>query len=109
MERWGAKTAGNGLHPPIRQRRGPADHAALAATEGDVDDRALPGHPRRERTHFVDSDIGRVTDAALGGPAREVVLDAVALKDLDAAGVHADGDVDLQLAVRYAHHGVEVR
>jgi hypothetical protein len=36
------------------------------------------------------------------------VLDAVALEDLDAAGVHADGDVDLQLAVRHAHHGVEV-
>jgi hypothetical protein len=37
------------------------------------------------------------------------VLDAVALEDLDAPRVHADGDVDLQLAVRDAHHGVEVR
>src|ERR1051325_3479632 len=86
-----------------------ADDAALRAAERDIDDGAFPGHPGCERTHFVQSHIGRVAYAAFGGPAREVVLDAIAFKDFYAPGVHARRDVDLQLAIGHAHHGVEVR
>ena len=53
-----------------------------------------------------------VADAALGRAAAEVVLDAVAGEDLDAAVVHLDREVDGQLAARLtqdlAQAGVEV-
>ena len=48
-----------------------------------------------------------VADAALGGPAAEVVLDAVAGEDLDAAVVHVDREVDGQLAARLAQDAAE--
>ena len=53
-----------------------------------------------------------VADAALGRAAAEVVLDAVAGEDLDAAVVHLDREVDGELAARLAQDaaqaGVEV-
>ena len=57
-------------------------------------------------------DVLVVADAALGRAAAEVVLDAVAGEDLDAAVVHLDREVDGQLAARLAQDlaqaGVEV-
>src|SRR5262249_59213244 len=69
------------------------DHAALGAAVGDVDDGALPGHPHRQRFDLVQGDVWVVPDAALGGAAIDVVLDAVAGEDLYAAVVHLDGEV----------------
>ena len=46
-------------------------------------------------------------DAALGRPAAEVVLDAVAGEDLDAAVVHQDREVHGQLATRLAQDPAE--
>src|SRR4029079_4027999 len=42
-----------------------ADDSSLCTAEWNVDHRALPRHPRRERTHLVDIHIGRITDSAL--------------------------------------------
>ena len=42
-----------------------ADDAALAAAQRDVDDRALPGHPHRERAHGVERLLRVKADAAL--------------------------------------------
>ncbi len=57
------------------------DDAALGAAKRDVDDRALPGHPHRQRLDFVEGDVGVVADAALGRAAVDVVLDPVAGED----------------------------
>ena len=71
-----------------------AGDAALGAAEGDAHQRALPGHPHRQRAHLVERDVGVVADAALRRPTRDVVRDAVALEDLDVAVVHRHGDRD---------------
>ena len=53
-----------------------------------------------------------VADPALGRPAAQVVLDAVAGEHLDAPVVHLHREVDGQLAARLAQHaaktGIEV-
>src|SRR6202022_4620289 len=36
------------------------DYSALGAAERDIDDRALPGHPHRERLDLVEGDVGGV-------------------------------------------------
>ena len=100
------------LELTARQLLGVDDHAALAAAEGDAHDGALPGHPHREGLDLVDADVLVVADAALGRAATQVVLDAVALEDLDDAVVHLDREVDVQLAPGLtqdlAQAGVEV-
>ena len=83
------------------------DHAALAAAVRDADDRALPGHPHREGLDLVEADVLVVADAALGRPAAEVVLDAVARVDLDRAVVHLHREVDGQLAAGLAQDAAE--
>ena len=98
LDQLGGVAAGHALQLALRHLSGIADDAALGAAEGDVDDGALPGHPAGQRAHFVERDVGRVADAALAGAARDGVLDAVAGEDFDGAVVHADGDVDGDLA-----------
>jgi len=85
-----------------------AANAALGPAKRNVDDGALPGHPRCQRTNFINIHIGRVAYAALGRAASEIVLDAKAFKDFYAPGIHARRDVDLQLAVGDAHHRIEI-
>ena len=84
----------------------------LAPPYGKIDERALPGHPHRQRLHLVEADVGVVADAALGRAAAKVVLDAVAGEDLDAAVVHLHREVNGQLAAWLAQHaakaGIEV-
>ena len=79
---------------------------------GMPDDRALPGHPHRERLDLVEAHVLVVADAALGRPAPEVVLDAIAREHPDRAVVHLHGEVDRQLtaglAQDAAHALVEV-
>ena len=75
-----------------------ADDASLAAAERDVDDRALPGHPHRERPHRVDRLHRVEADAALRGAARVVVLDPESPEHLDASVVHLDRDAHVIFA-----------
>ena len=83
-------------------------HAALGAAVGDVHDRRLPGHQLGQRAHLVEVDLGVEADAALVGPARAVVLDAVAGEDVDLAVAEPDRDLNLDLAVGGAQHRGDV-
>ena len=65
-----------------------ADYAAFAAAIRNADRGALPGHPRRERFHFIERHIWVVAYAALARSAGYVVLYAVALEDLNITAVH---------------------
>src|ERR1019366_4114037 len=67
---------------------GIADHAALGATERDIDHSALPGHPTGKGAHFVQGDIGRVAYAALGRATGDVVLHPEAGEYFDVAVIH---------------------
>src|SRR5262249_50796032 len=74
-----------------------ANHPALCAAVRDPHYRALPGHPHGQRADLVQIYLGVVADAALRGPAREVVLHAVPGEHADVAVVHLDGKVHRQL------------
>jgi hypothetical protein len=82
-------------------------HAALRPAERQADHGALPGHPHRQRADVVQVDVGVVADAALGRPARDVVLDAVAAQHRDRAVVHAHREVHRQLALAAAQDGAQ--
>jgi hypothetical protein len=87
--------AGQALELALGEDLRVADDPALGAAERDAHQRALPGHPHRERLDLVERDVRVVADPALRGPARDVVRDPVAGEDLDAAVVHRDRDRDL--------------
>ena len=87
---------------------GIAGHAAFAAAERQVDDRALPRHPERERRHFVKRHAGMVADAALGRTAREVVLHAIAGVDFELAVVALKRDREDDLARRVREDAAHV-
>ncbi len=76
--------------------------AALGAPERNVHERGLPGHDRRETQDLVVIGFRVIADpalaAALAGPARAVVLDAIAGEHLDPSVVHAHRHLDLHLA-----------
>ena len=72
-----------------------ADDAALGAAEGQAHQRALPGHPHRERLDLVARDRRVVADPALRRAAGDVVGDAVAAEDAHRAVVHRHRDRDL--------------
>ena len=80
----------------------------LAPPKGMLDDRRLPGHQLGERAHLVEVDLGVEADAALVGPARAVVLHAVAGEDVDLPVGELDRDLHLDLAVGGAQHGGDV-
>ena len=52
----GGVAPGDALQLRVGELERIADHAALRAAERDVDHRALPGHPRRQRLHLVERD-----------------------------------------------------
>ena len=66
-----------------RERARVDAHAALRAAEGQVHDRALPGHPHRERRDLAEVDVVVVADAALRRAHGEQVLHAIAEDRLD--------------------------
>ena len=105
----GREAAGQRLDLLQGQLLGIDDDAALAAAEGNADDRALPGHPHREGLDLVERHVLVVADAALRGTAPEVVLDAVAREDLDRAVVHLHREVDGQLPSRLTQHPPQAR
>ena len=98
LDEFGGIAAGHAFEFALRHFLRIADDSAFRAAEGDVDDGALPGHPGGEGADFVESDVGRVTDAAFGGASSDGVLHAVAGEDFDRAVIHADGDVNDDLA-----------
>jgi hypothetical protein len=74
------------------------------AAEGDVGHGAFPGHPRRQRAHFVGGDVGVIADAALAGAAHARMQRAIADERLHAAVVR----LDRELQRGQARHGAEV-
>src|SRR6185437_13583964 len=74
------------------------DDAPLTASERDVDDGALPRHPRSERAYFIERDVGRETNAPFSRTAHDRVLDAIAFEDFDAAVIEQDGYMHRDLA-----------
>jgi hypothetical protein len=112
LHEFGGVAAGHAFELALGHFLWIADDAALGSAKGDVDDGALPGHPGGEGADFVEGDIGRVADAALGWAASDGVLDAIAGEDFNGAVVHAYGDVNDELARGIAENlpnaGVEV-
>ena len=86
-----------------------ADDAALRAPVRDADDRALPGHPHRERLHLVEGDRRVVADAALPRAAGGVVLHAVPGEHLDDPVRHAHGEMHGELALGRTEDAPHVR
>lgn len=76
-------------------------HTALRSTMCNVNQGALPRHPHRERTNFVEVYLRAVAPSALGRSARVVVLEAVADQDLDLAVVAPQRNADGELAPRH--------
>ena len=79
---------------------GVADHTALPTAQGDIDNRALPGHPGRQRTHRVDRLLGVKADTTLGRATSIVVLHPVSLEDPDRAVIHLHRNGEMKLALR---------
>src|SRR6202023_137085 len=79
------ETARQPLQLAMAQRCGIDRDTTLGAAERKIRKGALPGHPHRQRLDFVEVGLGVVTQAALGGSARHVVLDAITLVDPKAA------------------------
>ena len=86
-----------------------ADDPALRAAVGNSDHRAFPGHPHGERLDLVQRDRRVVANAALAGPARRVVLHAVAGEDLHDTVGHPHGEVNSQLSLSRAEDPPHVR
>ena len=76
--------------------------ATLGPAERDVDQRRLPGHQRCEGANLVLVDARVVADAALVGATAVVVLHAEAADHAHRAVVEANGDLDRDLASRFA-------
>ena len=80
----GREAARQALQLTLGELLGVDHHAALAATERDAHHGALPGHPHGEGLDLVEVDVLVVPDAALGRPADDVVVDAIAGEDAHA-------------------------
>ena len=85
--------AGHALQFALGHLVGIANHSAFGAAERNVDHGALPGHPAGQGANFVQGDVGRVAQAALGRTAGDGVLHPEAGKDLEMAVVHHDRNV----------------
>ena len=58
IEQFGRVAAGHALQFAHGHRVRIADDAALGTAEGDVHDRALPGHPTGEGADFIEVNVG---------------------------------------------------
>ena len=102
-------TSGHSFKLAERHLRRIANDAALRSPKRNIHNRTFPGHPCCKRANFINIHVWRITNAALCRAAREVVLHTKAFEHLNAARVHARRNVNLQLAIRHAHHGVQIR
>ena len=83
--------------------------AALGAAQRETDDGALPGHPCRERAHFLDIDVGVEAEAALERAEDVVVLDAVAGEHFHTAIIELDREVDDDLVGGFGENAPDRR
>ena len=97
----GGEAAREALELALRHLARVAAHAALRAAVRQAQQRALPGHPHRERGALAEGHLRVVADAALRRPEHRRVLDAVAGEDDAAAVVELDrhGEHDRALGV----------
>ena len=100
--------AGHALQFTLRHVLGIAGDSALAAAEGNVHHGAFPCHPRGQRLHFVQGDLGVIADAAFGRPARRAVLHAIAFKAANVPVVHAHRHAYREYAFRILDHHPDV-
>ena len=88
------------------------DHAALGAAERQAHHGGLPGHEHGQRASVGEGHRGVIAQAALGGSAGDVVLDAEARVHPETAVVHLHREVHDQLALDVPQHrgqgGIEV-
>ncbi len=75
-------------------------HEPLAAAERQIEERAFPRHPHRQRPGILWTRGPAEADAALGRTAGVVVLHAIATEDARAAIVHLDRNREVKLAHR---------
>ena len=112
IDDFGGVAAGDFFEFGVREDVRIADYTALAAAEGDIRDRAFPGHPGCQSADFIQGHVGSKTDAALGRPAGHRVLHPVAGEDFQAAVVELHRDVNRDLAGRsaedFAHAVIEL-
>ena len=102
----GSELGGEAARQPLelaqRQLARVAADAALRAAVGQAQERALPGHPHRERRALAERHLRVVADAALRRAEHGRVLDAVAGEDRAAAVVEPDRHGDHDRALRVA-------
>ena len=79
-----------------------AANAALRAAVREPQERALPGHPHRERRALAERDVRVVADPALRRAEHARVQDAVAGEDAPRPVVHAHRDADHDRALGIA-------
>jgi hypothetical protein len=95
----GRVATGQVLELVQRQLARVARDRALGSAVRKPDRRALPRHQHRQRLDQVEVDRGVITDAALGRAAADVVLYAPAREHVHGPVVHANREVDGQLAL----------
>ncbi len=103
---FGGVAAGDALDFVFGKLVGIADHAALRAAEGNIDDGALPRHPGSEGADFVEAHIRRKADTTFTWASDRGVKHAIAGEDFELAVVERDRNVNrdflagiLQIAV----------
>src|SRR5580704_298259 len=103
----GGVAAGDALNLGLRELARVADYAALRATEGNIYDRAFPGHPGGEGSNFIEADVRGETDTALTWASDCGMQHAIAGEDFELAIVERNRNVNrdflagvLQVAVK---------
>src|SRR5690606_2907072 len=81
----------------LRQLAGIAIDSALAAAEGDIDNRGFPGHEAGERPRLVLVDVWVIAQATLIRPTRVVMLNPITDEIPELARVELNRDLDPQL------------
>ena len=90
--------ASQALELELRELLGIDRDATLRAAEGDIHQRRLPRHDRREPEHFVVIRLGVVANPPFARTAGAIVLYAIAGEHLDPPVIHPHRDLDLHLA-----------
>ena len=91
------------------ERGGVDGDTALGAAVREIRERALPGHPHRERLDLVDVGRRMEPETALGRAASHVVLDAVSLEHADTAVVHLHRETHDQLPSNLTQNSAQPR
>ena len=82
----------------LAQLMGIALHSSLGASKGDVHERCLPRHERRQRLDLLLVGHGVIANAAFVRASDAIVLYSIPREDLDAPVVHAHRHGHLELS-----------